>query len=333
MKEALISKHILSLFGASAYLETEIIQTLWSDYGKICRWDLIGSSVKTIVVKHIHFPKQSNHPRGWNTNASHSRKVKSYEVEQAWYEQWSSSCNIDCRIPLHYETITDGEERLILLEDLDAAGYSIRKTSLNKEGAKLGLSWLANFHATFMNETPTNLWKEGSYWHLDTRKDELEAMIESPLKEMAHQIDELLSASQFQTIIHGDAKVANFCFSEDMQTMAAVDFQYVGGGCGMKDVVYFLGSCLNEEECESFETELLDSYFKVLKLALIKNQKQHHFSELEKEWRSLYSIAWTDFTRFLLGWMPSHQKLNDYSKKLKQKTFSILENKKLIRPS
>lgn len=324
MKEELILKHLLSLFGASGYHESEVIQNLWSDYGKICRWELIGSNVQTIIVKHIHFPKHSNHPRGWNTDVSHHRKVKSYEVEQAWYEQWSSLCSNQCRLPFHYETITDAEERLILLEDLDAAGYPIRRTSLNIEETKLGLAWLANFHATFMHEVPVNLWEEGSYWQLDTRKDELAAMEESPLKEKAYKIDHLLSACQFKTIIHGDAKLANFCFSKDMKKVAAVDFQYVGGGCGMKDVVYFLGSCLNEEECETFENELLDFYFKELELALIKKGKKHHFPELEKEWRSLYAIAWTDFTRFLLGWMPTHQKLNAYSKKLVAKTLNVL---------
>jgi hypothetical protein len=34
---------------------------------------------------------------------------------------------------------------------------------------------------------------------------------------------------------------------------------------------------------------------------------------LELEWRSLYRYAWADFTRLLLGWMPTHQKLNSYS--------------------
>ena len=39
------------------------------------------------------------------------------------------------------------------------------------------------------------------------------------------------------------------------------------------------------------------------------------FEKLRKV-RSMYPVAWTDFTRFMLGWMPTHQKVNGYSEKL-----------------
>ena len=66
--------------------EVEHIQTLWSGYGKIARIALTGSDINTVIVKKIVLPKQTNHPRGWNTDKSHHRKVKSYQVEIEWYK-------------------------------------------------------------------------------------------------------------------------------------------------------------------------------------------------------------------------------------------------------
>jgi aminoglycoside phosphotransferase (APT) family kinase protein len=141
-------------------------------------------------------------------------------------------------------------------------------------------------------------------------------MGQSDLKDAAHKIDEELNTCTYQTLVHGDAKVANFCFGNDSNQVAAVDFQYVGGGCGMKDVAYFLGSVLGEDELEFLEEELLTKYFAFLREALRSVEEGVVFYELEQEWRRLYPMAWADFTRFLLGWMPTHQKLNRYSEKM-----------------
>lgn len=315
---------ITKVTGAIDVHETEKIQTLWSGYGEIVRISLEESPIKTIILKNIHPPVHNDHPRGWNTNFSHQRKLRSYEVEKLWYQKWSSRCNDKCRVPKCYAITTLNGAELILLEDLDLVGFPIRKSSLNKEEVKRCIAWLANFHATFIDEKPVGLWEKGTYWHLTTRPDELNAMKNSPLKLAAHQIDELLNNCQYQTIVHGDAKVANFCFSENSKEVAAVDFQYVGGGCGMKDIVYLLGSCLDESSCELMEKELLDYYFLELKEALLIQGKEMDQISLEKEWRKMYAIAWTDFSRFLMGWMPSHHKINSYSKKLEQKVLDII---------
>ncbi len=129
------------------------------------------------------------------------------------------------------------------------------------------------------------------------------------LKTYANQIDQLLNNCKYKTIIHGDAKLANFCFSKD-GSVAAVDFQYVGGGCGVKDVTYFLGSCLSAQDSEKYEAGLLNAYFAELNKAMaIPNED---FKQIEKEWRGLYNLASADFMRFILGWMPTHYKVNDY---------------------
>lgn len=198
---------------------------------------------------------------------------------------------------------------------------------MNDREIKACLSWLAHFHALFLSVVPEGLWPVGTYWHLETRPDELEAMDDAKLKAAAADIDRILNNCCFKTIVHGDAKLANFCFSQSGQDVAAVDFQYVGGGCGMKDVVYFLGSCMEEKECEKKVPGLLDFYFTELKLAV---KTDLDFAALEKEWREMFAFAWTDFHRFLLGWMPGHWKINRYSKRLTKEVLDKLKLNTLI---
>lgn len=307
--------------------EVDVIQSLWSGYGKISRYQLSEGDMENVVVKSITLNRIDNHPRGWNTNFSHNRKVKSYEVETNWYKAWSKTCPENCRIPKFLGAFSEENEQWIIMEDLNTH-FPDRKHEISFSEVKVCLKWLANFHGTFLNREPDNLWEVGTYWHLKTRPDEFEKMQHLELKKKAHLIDEILNDCRYKTIVHGDAKLANFCFSKDGKKVAAVDFQYVGGGCGIKDVVYFLGSCLSGAECELYETELLNYYFLELKKAL---PQAVDFKELEEEWRKMYPIASADFTRFLLGWMPSHQKLNDYSLKLMEMTLEKLLNSKSLK--
>jgi len=326
--------YLLKITNSSSCKELEVIQSLWSGYGKIVRYQLSGATLMTVVVKHISLGQLRAHPRGWNTNYSHNRKVKSYEVETRWYKQWSSYCDDACRIPKFLGSFSEGDDQWIVLEDLDD-GFPLRKQQLTFPEVKACLKWLANFHAAFLGRHPEGLWGVGTYWHLDTRPDEFKQMENSELKDKAYLIDDLLNKCKFQTIVHGDAKLANFCFSEDGNQIAAVDFQYVGGGCGMKDVAYFLGSCLSSDECEAFEEVLLDFYFSELKKSVERfgatrlEQRagfdfQFNFADLEAEWRGLYPVACTDFIRFLLGWMPSHGKVNRYSLRMMSTVLSDL---------
>ncbi len=292
------------------------IQSLWSGYGSIDRYGLIGSQFNTVVVKHVRLPDQGRHPRGWNTDLSHQRKLHSYQVETTWYEHWATQCDEQCRVPHCLALEHHENEVLMVLEDLDSSGYPLRKNHLNDSEISACLSWLAHFHARFMGKKPDGLWQVGTYWHLATRPDELAIMEDGELKQAATILDDTLNNAPFQTLVHGDAKLANFCFTKDGARVAAVDFQYVGGGCGMKDVAYFIGSCLNEHECEQRDSALLDTYFKALKSALAHYQPTIDAAVVESVWRPLYSVAWTDFYRFLQGWSPGHWKIHSYSERL-----------------
>ena len=118
---------ILKVTEAQALGSQELIQTLWSGYGEILKIELIGSVHHSIVLKYIELPHNSSHPRGWNTNRSHQRKIKSYDVETAWYGKWSQMCNDNCRVPRAFTSATSGSSQVIVLEDLDAAGFPGRK--------------------------------------------------------------------------------------------------------------------------------------------------------------------------------------------------------------
>jgi len=314
-------KIILKSTGSRELYETEEVQELWGGYGKILRYGLIGSQQKSVVVKNVCLPERARQSRGGNL--SFQRKLKSYKVEIAFYENWSKKCEDACRVPNWYAFEWQKNEFLMVFEDLDTAGFIRRKQSIGWKEMQLCLKWLADFHATFMGEKPEKLWTQGTYWHLATRPDELKAMKDTKLKNAAKAIDRKLNSCTFKTFVHGDAKLENFCFSEDGNSVAAVDFQYVGGGCGMKDIAYFIDSCLYDDECESWEDDILTYYFTELKKALDFKEKNVNFEALEKEWRQLYHVAWADFYRFLKGWAPGHYE-SRYSERISQKVANDL---------
>lgn len=310
--------------GALSMRVVQLMQTLWSGYGQVLRVQLEGAGVGTVIAKHVRAPEATRHPRGWNSRLSHERKLKSYQVEPVWYREYSGRCDARCRVARFFAEVRHEGEVLLVLEDLDAAGYPARLGAV--DGRQLGacLDWLAHFHATFMGTRPEGLWEIGTYWHLATRPQEWEALDDLPLREAAAAIDGLLRNARHQTLVHGDAKLANFCFPTEGGPVAAVDFQYVGGGCGMKDVAYFLGSCLDEDACEARESELLDHYFAALREAVAQRHPAIDTGALEAEWRALFPVAWTDFHRFLKGWSPGHWKINSYSERLAREVIARL---------
>lgn len=301
----------------------DIIQKLWGGYGELVR---LTFSHKSIIVKHVKLPKPSHHPHGWNTDIAHQRKLHSYQVEVNWYKEFSTPMDDRCRIPQGLKCFQTENEWLIVMEDLVQAGYISTTYDANRNHMRACLHWLANFHARYMHTKSKLLWKVGTYWHLETRPDEFNVLKESELKNFAQRIDDTLRNAKYKTIVHGDAKLANFCFTDDGNHCAAVDFQYVGHGCGMKDIAYFMSSAVEPEACEELEEWILDTYFTALKEALQHYQSKINGTEVEQEWRSLFAVAWADFQRFLKGWAPDHFKINLYSKSL---TASAIEYLKL----
>lgn len=323
----------LSALAAGPWTDVGTIQSLWSGYGRLARWS--HPEIGSVVVKHVRPPERPEHPRGWAGDLGHRRKLESYRIEPTFYREWSHACGDGCRVPRFLGSETSGTESVLVLEDLDAAGFpGRRRAPIGRRERDACIRWLADFHATFLGRAPDGLWASGTYWHLRTRPDELEALDDPTLRDAAPAIDAELASSPWQTLVHGDAKLANFCFSPDGGRVAAVDFQYVGGGCGMKDLAYFVGSCLADEDCARQEGEILDVYFERLRSALQDSPGSRladdrapdaAWAELEADWRRLYPFAWADFHRFLKGWSPGHWKDGETAERMVRRVLRELE--------
>lgn len=318
MKEH-IKEELLRVSRGTHISRIEKIQSLWNGYGDLLRVSIPEGNPSSLIVKHIHFAS------GASTDISHQRKLKSYKVEMHWYSKWEVYNRDRHYIPRCYRTIEKEEEGVLILEDLKDKGFPLVNRSIGKENVSACLQWLAAFHADYLGENPQGLWNEGTYWHLDTRPQEWKSLRDRRLREAAKPIDLVLKSARYKTLLHGDAKLANFCFSKDGKKAAAVDFQYIGGGCGMKDLVYFIGSCYYDEQCEKMEASLLDEYFFYLESALEQRQKGPRAIQdlsiplLIREWRKLYPAAWADFHRFIKGWTGGSWDKNSYSEKICRK--------------
>lgn len=280
---------IAQICGASRVGRVEHIQSLWGGYGELVRADLDDAAMESVIVKAVSPPARAR-----EDDVSHARKSRSYDAELAFYRGFAPRCDARCRVAKLIGHRRTNGSWLLVLEDLDAAGFDARHHDPRGELLVACLAWLAVFHAQFLGAAPSGLWKIGTYWHLDTRRNELPAIRDEALRARASELDCALQSARHRTIVHGDAKPANFCFTRDGARVAAVDFQYVGGGIGIRDVAYLLyGGRARDEE------RYVATYFQLLRAALDASVDA---DALECEWRALYPIAVDDFRRFLAGW-------------------------------
>ncbi|CAK2077026.1 CHK kinase-like domain-containing protein [Vibrio crassostreae] len=342
---------IATWLGCYEGFDVEVIQRLWGGYGELVRLVFAkdnSASMNSVIVKHVALPDKAEHPKGWNTKLSHQRKVHSYQVETAWYQSFTQQWDDRCPVPVGLHCELQENEWLIVMQDLADIGFPLtsqfdvpvvsdyQASSYTREEQKQRdacLKWLANFHAKHINinqEQSSSLWQVGTYWHLDTRPDELNALADVPLKNQAKHIDRLLKECPYQTLVHGDAKLANFCFDLESENAAAVDFQYVGHGCAMKDVALFMSSAIRPQDCQEYEQKVLDIYFQHLKDALAHYQPHLSFDDVEAAWRPMFYVAWADFQRFVKGWSPEHWKINPYTEQLTLRVLTQLDEQESV---
>ena len=314
---------LINLLQDDSLQVTEQIQSLWSGYGQIVRCTSQLHQTH-YIVKCISPEQKHAHPRGWNTDVSHQRKLKSYMVESAFYQTLAPQLDARCRVPQLIASQTSPTETLLVMEDLDAMGFDRRIKSMNMDALAQCVRWLAFFHAKCWQIENKKVWRRGGYWHLSTRQDEWQAMPEGTLKQQAKVIDACLNQAQFQTLIHGDAKFANFCFDEPLTVTAAVDFQYTGYASPVKDLVCLFSSALTDDALQYYDIRLIDAYLSQLTQAIQFYQLDINIAQVSREVSALYSFAWADKYRFLLGWNGQSNKITRYMQQQTDKALSRL---------
>lgn len=294
---------------------TETITALWSSCGEIVRCRLDD---KACVIKAISVPDHINHPRISQTEFAINRKRHSYEVEFHWYQHYAPHLPAQARALNCYDTLENRQQKVMVFADYSAAGFTNAK--VNHQHIAAILKWLGYFHAFHFQVKPDGLWQQGSYWHLATRPDEYEKMADTAIKHHADDIDKTLRACHYQTLIHGDAKLANFAVNSSTMEVLGYDFQYVGAGIGVVDVMYFLGSCLTEQQLDDTADDYLANYFQHFSDAMLTFGHSEFSAAVINAWQTLWPVAWADFYRFLMGWSPEHAKVNTYMRKQYQIT-------------
>lgn len=143
---------------------------------------------------------------------------------------------------------------------------------------KAGLRWLARLIPIFRvpgrwasgNKAATGTW---------TPAEEFQRMPRRPPERCRPSIDRVLKNARFQTLLHEQGPGRLSSGKTPKKRPPSVRFQYVGVGCGIRDVAYFLDCCLSYTNSEEKAPEWLDFSY---------SQTADDLPEgLESEWRRL----------------------------------------------
>src|SRR3954451_12193083 len=87
LRSSALAERIKRATGADTVTLGARLQSLWGGYGELWRAELAhGAALTRVVVKHVRLPPGDG-------SRSHRRKLRSYEVEHAFYERYAARCS------------------------------------------------------------------------------------------------------------------------------------------------------------------------------------------------------------------------------------------------
>lgn len=260
------------------------IQRLWGGMGAVLEVlaQTASGVAATVIVKHVELPSYAALSFG------DERKRLSYECEAKFFETTADELRTvaGCHVPagLLVDQSDDGKLNIVmsrlpkrsseptsaLAKPQDTGGGRVQgefssesdepdntNTELSAHETVAAIDFIARLHGHTWGRSCADafvrrgLQPQGSYWYLDTRLDEWEAMPhqgwEGRLRRAARAIDNRLAEDMYQCIIHGDTKADNMIF-DDKAAVSMCDFQYCGRANPMKDLAYLL-CCASASGC------------------------------------------------------------------------------------
>jgi len=242
------------------------------------------------------------------------------------FQRISKQIDIDWDIPVVYNIESTSRTYSILMENLSVRfPFHIWPAPLETSTATLAMQWLANFHASFWGNKKAikdlHVWEKGCFWlHLPPpqgapspnwgktmqyvkRKNAILANkiagLPQTLESMRQKIDQFFNIARQKnnvTLLHGDFKAANMFFNDN--NAGVCDFQFVGGGFGASEVMYFIAW-----DYFHIENELKEMYFSFLSNALGWKLGSYDFEEFQRHYS--FSVVAFFIYHFQKGWAAS----------------------------
>lgn len=201
-----------------------------------------------------------------------------YAAEVGFYRHLSGRTTVSTPGCWYSAISDDATEFTLLLDDAAPAVPGVQVEGCTTEQAASALANLVGLHAPFWNDPALEgadyLMRTGpdgaaflqelligatadfvERYREDLGSDEAEV-----LKTVADSIaDWVVAAGEHSSLIHGDYRLDNLMFAPDGEVVA-LDWQTAGVGPALRDVAYFLGTCLDVEQRRQHEERLVADY-------------------------------------------------------------------------
>jgi hypothetical protein len=230
-----------------------------------------------------------------------AKRLDLYNREYYFYTDVQN--HVPVHTPCFFSLLYDGDQqRGVILENMYDRGYkSLSVKTSNIETTLCIIRRLAKMHSKFWNKNIKNIfpflkpWNDPSFDFMTKFVKERWPMFQqrwshilnSKKMELGRQaVDdferhkEYLSDGEHLTLLHGDVKYANILFkplNDEYFEPCFIDWQYVGIGKGIQDVVFFLIESYDIDQLETMASIIFPYYYLCLCQEGVENYTKFQF--------------------------------------------------------